>query len=146
MQDLNEFIIIHPAASTSAVPQPVVAVPEGTFYTVLEEDQKSDFKWNVNSTKMLIDAYKKYRNKVGTFEVRTMKQMWLIIAKYLSELLKTQISDSNCPNRWRVLDRNYKKYVGNQKSTGRGKKYFDYAEEMDGLFEKNKAVYPEFVL
>ncbi|KAJ8930143.1 hypothetical protein NQ314_017086 [Rhamnusium bicolor] len=75
-----------------------------------------------------------------------MKQMWLIIAKYLSELLKTQISDSNYQNRWTVLDRNYKKYVDNQKSTGKGIKYFDYAEEMDGLFEKNKAVYPEIVL
>lgn len=49
-------------------------------------------------------------------------------------------------NRWRVIDRNYKKFVDNKKKTGRGKKMFEYVTEMEEIFGKKKSVHPDIVL
>ncbi|KAJ4425444.1 hypothetical protein ANN_28059 [Periplaneta americana] len=102
--------------------------------------------WDINSTKMLIDLYKRYRKEVGTMKLRTIKQMWKYIAKELSEVLKKKITDNNCENRWRVLERNYKKYVDGKNSTGNGRKFFAYAEEMDELYGQKKNIRPEVLL
>lgn len=64
--------------------------------------------------------------------------MWGIISNELSEQLGVNISASNCENRWWVVGRNYKKFVYNQNSTGRGKKYFEYEEQMSRLSAKKK--------
>lgn len=76
-----------------------------------------EYKWNSNETKMLIDLYKKYKNKVGTFEIRSAKMLWLKIAEELKKL-KIEVTPNNCLNRWRVLERNYKKHIDNQNKTG----------------------------
>lgn len=77
-----------------------------------------EYKWSENSTKILIDFYKKMKNKVGTFEVKSIKIMWVKIAEELRKL-NINVTANNCMNRWRVIERNYKKYVDDQNKTGR---------------------------
>ena len=40
----------------------------------------------------------------------------------------------------------YKKCINNQKKTGRGRKYFEYKEEMDVIFKGNKKIKPSIIL
>jgi len=107
---------------------------------------QEECRWSVHNSKNLIDLYGKYREKVGTMKIRSLKQMWAIISEEMSETYKMKITPNNCENRWRVLERNYKKYVENKNSTGRGKKYFEFSEEMDQIFAHKKNVHPEILL
>lgn len=76
-----------------------------------------DYKWTIMDTKTLIDLYSKYHKKVGTFQIRNQKQLWEIIAKELKQL-GLRVTPNNCLNRWRVVERNYKKFVDDQNKTG----------------------------
>lgn len=106
---------------------------------------KNDFKWSVNQTKMLLDLYTEMKGKVGTLEVKNQKQLWKLIAKKLrAEGL--DVTEENCHNRWRVVERNYKKYIDNQNATGRGRRYFEYIEEMNKIFGTKRNIHPVLVL
>ncbi|XP_023311450.1 uncharacterized protein LOC108914340 isoform X2 [Anoplophora glabripennis] len=76
-----------------------------------------------------------------------MKQFWEIIANLMNEELPINVTDAQCENRWRVLKRNYKKYVcDNNKKTGRDRKTFEYAEEFDEIFGRKRNIHPELLL
>lgn len=90
--------------------------------------------------------YQKYRTKVGTAQIKNLKKLWEILAQELNKLLKTNLSPSNVENRWRVLERAYKRHIDNQNKTGQGKKYFEYMEEMDLIFRGKKNVNPVILL
>lgn len=79
-------------------------------------------------------------------ELKTVKAMWLVNAKELQVALKKPVPASCCENRYKVLDRNYKKFVENKTSTGRGRKYFEFADEMAELFMGKKSVVPQLLL
>lgn len=72
--------------------------------------------------------------------------MWTQIAKELQNLLNNKIISSQCENRWRVVERGYKKFIDNQTSTGRGKKYFEYQEELENILGRKKNIFPELLL
>ncbi|XP_031329710.1 uncharacterized protein LOC116160610 [Photinus pyralis] len=95
---------------------------------------------------MLIDLYRKYKPKVGSIKIKTLKQMWKVIADELQQMLNVIVTPTSCENRWKVLDRNYKKYVDNNNATGRGRKHFEFAEDMQELFGGKKKVHPELIL
>ncbi|XP_074026338.1 uncharacterized protein [Leptinotarsa decemlineata] len=105
----------------------------------------AEYKWSVNNTKLLIDSYAKCRKRVGTFDIKNVKMMWQRIADELHNL-NINVTASNCHNRWKVLERNYKKFVDNQNKTGRGRKYFEYQVEMEEIFGKKKNINPEVLL
>jgi hypothetical protein len=96
--------------------------------------------WNPQSTRVLIDLYEKHKSKVGTLQLRN------IIAKEINITCKSNVTASHCENRWRVLERGYKKYVDNKTKTGRGRKYFECAEEMDSIFKKKRNITPAILL
>lgn len=91
--------------SISGVRELFVVQPEKI--TVVQEE----CRWNIQNSKILIDLYDKYREKVGSFKIKSLKQMWAIIAEDMSLTYEMKINPNNCENRWRVLKRNYKKYV-----------------------------------
>ncbi|KAJ8927703.1 hypothetical protein NQ314_019800 [Rhamnusium bicolor] len=146
---LEEFLLLTPNSTldTNDILMPSVSSNVITFSQQPEEvKQKSEFKWNVHQTKRLLDLFEVYKRKIGTLAVRTQKQMWHIIAETLKEELNINVTAENCHNRWRVLERNYKKYVDNETSTGRGRKFFEYTEEMELIFGGKKTVHPELLL
>lgn len=126
---LSEFLVL---PSTSIIPT----------NKVLASTLAVPIIWPNNQTKVLLDLYQKYRPQVGTQDIRTLKKLWEILAHELNRLLETNVTASHTENRWRVLERAYKKYVDNQNKTGQGKKYFEYAEEMDQIFKSKKNVNP----
>lgn len=97
-----------------------------------------EIKWIANNSKLFLDFYKEKREKVGSFQIKTIKAMWQHIADSLQNLLRVTVSPSQCENRWRVLERGYKKFVDNQSSTGRGKRFLEYEEEMSSILGKKK--------
>ncbi|KAJ8931482.1 hypothetical protein NQ314_015594 [Rhamnusium bicolor] len=68
------------------------------------------------------------------------------IAKEMQDTTKTRISGTNCENRWKVLVRNYKKYIDNSKLTGRSRKVFEYADIMHTILGSKKNIYPVLLL
>lgn len=110
-----------------------------------EEDTKIVI-WSMENTKLLLDVYKSHKGDVGTMKVKNFKKMWEIIAEELKSSYGLNVSPGNCENRWRVLERNFKKYVDNNKSTGRRRKDFEYAEEMFNILGKKRNIYPELLL
>lgn len=107
---------------------------------LIRAEEKSEFvaSWTSNQTKVMLDVYKKYRSKVGTFEIKNFKKLWEVMAAKINDILKSNYSSSHVENRWRVVERSYKRFVDNQTKTGRGKKYFEYQEEMDDIFKGEK--------
>nr|CAI5838860.1 unnamed protein product [Callosobruchus analis] len=79
------------------------------------------FTWSRENTLQLLDLYKKYRNEVGSFQIRNFKKLWEIISGDMRVLYGAQVAPSNCENRWRVLERNYKRFIDNQNQTGGGR-------------------------
>ncbi|KAJ8978159.1 hypothetical protein NQ317_016862, partial [Molorchus minor] len=67
----------------------------------------------------------KYKPKVGTYEIKSMKRLWEYVARDLSNLFKITVSATKCENKWKVLERSYKKVLDNNNRTGRGLKVFD---------------------
>lgn len=113
---MQEFIILNAddnpsfqSTSTACVFSPSTT---GTALTKLEH------KWTQNETKILIDLYGKYKNKVGTFQIKNIKMLWEKIANELAKL-NINVTPNNCLNRWKVLERNFKKFVDNQTKTGK---------------------------
>ncbi|KAL1489285.1 hypothetical protein ABEB36_014212 [Hypothenemus hampei] len=105
---------------------------------VQDEHNNGQFSWTSNQTKLLLDLYKKYIKQLGTLKMKSLKTMWAQIAVEISTILDITITAKNCENRFKVLDRNYKKFVDNQSGTGRGRKVFEFANEMIDLYEKKK--------
>lgn len=104
------------------------------------------YSWGINDTKMLIDLYKNKRNDVGKMKMKNFKAMWSQISVEISNQLGVKITSNNCENRWKVLERNYKKWIDNQNSTGRGRKMFEFAEDMDLVLGKKKNLHPTILL
>lgn len=104
---------------------------------------KTIAKWSIHDTKILIDMYDRYNTKLGTFKIKSMKHMWQVISKELNLATKNNFTPSHCENKWRVLDRGYKKYIKNKKSRGIGKgSFFEFAEEMRKVLGGKKNVTP----
>lgn len=112
-----------------------------------DETEDSDcYKWTYNVTLLFLDLYKEYRKKVGTLEIRNLKKMYEEIAKELRNKTKQNITASNCENRWKHLERTYKKITDNNKKTGRGRKDFEYADIMQEILGKKRSINPVILL
>lgn len=95
--------------------------------TALAEDRFFNVKCHTDA---LINLYKKYKPKVGTFEIKSMKKLWEWVARDLSNLFRITISATKCENRWKVLERTYKKVVENNNKTGRWLFTFNYYKNL----------------
>ncbi|KAL1496999.1 hypothetical protein ABEB36_008032 [Hypothenemus hampei] len=123
-----------------------VIMPDTSTSKEYAIENSDSFKWSHVNTLALIDLYKKYRKDVGSFKIRTLKKMFEEIACQLELTLKQKITASNCENRWKHLERTYKKYVENNNKTGRGRKDFEYATEMNDVLGQKKNVNPIILL
>lgn len=116
-------------------------------FSCLQENSKDDEKFfNRERTLALIEFYKKYKPRVGCFEVKTMKKLWELVARDMSNMYKVTVSATKCENRYKVLERNYKKTVDNNNQTGRAKKNFEFEPEMDELFCNKSNIRPRILL
>lgn len=117
------------------------------YHSTLELEPLTESKvfiWTRENTQKLLDFYKTYRNKVGTLQMRNFKKMWEVISDEFKKLYHLSVTASNCENRWRVLERNYKKFIDNKKQTGAGRNVF--ANEMEDILGKKKNINPTIVI
>ncbi|CAH1996098.1 unnamed protein product [Acanthoscelides obtectus] len=128
--ELNEFLVM-PNTSALQSESTTARAPE--------------FRWSHQATKILIEVYGTFKRKLGSFDVKNSKMMWWKISQALLDY-NIKVTPNNCMNRWRVLERNYKKYVDNQRQTGRGRTFFEYKHEMEEVFLKKKNIHPELLL
>lgn len=68
------------------------------------------------------------------------------IAKEMQLITKTCVTGTHCENKWKVLERSYKKFIDNSKLTGRERKVFEYADIMHSILEKKKNIHPVLLL
>ncbi|CAG9812849.1 unnamed protein product [Phaedon cochleariae] len=97
-------------------------------------------------TLALIALYQKYKPKIGSSEIKNMRRMWEVIARDLSNQFKITVLPTKCENRWKVLERNYKKFIDNNNKTGRGAKFFEFEKEFDDIYGRKASIKPSFLL
>ena len=102
--------------------------------------------WSIDQTKLFLDMYRKYRARVGSMQLRNLKALWKLIAEQMSSTLNIHLTEKHCENRWKVLERTYKKFNENQNMTGRGRKVYEYAELLDEILGKKKNIHPTLIL
>ncbi|XP_072394235.1 uncharacterized protein [Diabrotica undecimpunctata] len=113
----------------------------------VEAPEAESFKWNHTNTLHLINLYKKYRKLVGTSQVKSFKKLFELIASELRKVTDINIiTSAHCENKWRVLERSYKKYVDHNNQTGRGRRDFEYANVLEEILGKKKNIVPEILL
>lgn len=78
--------------------------------------------------------------------MKNRKQMWEQIAKILREKHNGNFTGVQCENRWKVMERNYKKTKDNNKKTGRAPKFFEYEAHLDEIYIKKKNIVPVVLL
>lgn len=101
--------------------------------------------WASNVTKRLIALYKEHYTQIG-ITIKKQKKLWELLAQMLNEEFNLNIAASQVENKWRTLLRAYKVITDNNNKTGRGRRVFEYQEEMDSLFCKKKNINPEVLL
>ncbi|KAJ8966427.1 hypothetical protein NQ314_003525 [Rhamnusium bicolor] len=116
-------------------------------FLVLPTNSEESHKWTHQNTLIFLELYKKYREQVGRLRIKNLKKIFEEIAKEMQHTTKTRISGTNCENRWKVLERNYKKYIdNNSKLTGRGRNIFEYTDIMHTILGSKKNIHPVLFL
>ncbi|CAH1100699.1 unnamed protein product [Psylliodes chrysocephalus] len=75
-----------------------------------------------------------------------MKKLWDLVARDLSNIHKVTIALSKCENRFKVLDRKYKKFVDKNAKTGRGRTNFEFEKEFEEIYGGKSNVHPQVLL
>ncbi|XP_044731233.1 uncharacterized protein LOC123294190 [Chrysoperla carnea] len=94
--------------------------------------------WDYGSTLILIQLYKRYYDKLGSYNVKSLKKMWEIISQCFIKEYNLNYSPKHCENRWRVLERSFRKYNDVNRQSGRKRRHFEYAAEMESLLKNKK--------
>lgn len=101
--------------------------------------------WPRNLTLRLIDEYGKNYKEVGS-KFRSFKVLYEMIANILNTEFGLKLTGSQVNNKFQTLVRSYKAVVDNSKKTGRGRKYFEFEEQMELIFQTSKRINPEILL
>ncbi|XP_030764837.1 uncharacterized protein LOC115889060 [Sitophilus oryzae] len=146
VEEIAEFVTIQTAGGTFSTESTGSCSTGRTFSLKAICNQEETFLNNRQRTLALIDLYKKYKPKVGSYDIRSMKKFWEIVATDISNQFKITISASKCENRWKTLERNYKKVIDNNNKTGRDRKIFEFENEFDTIYGKKKNIIPTVLL
>lgn len=138
-------MLINPLSDHNCYTIPYINSPASTS-TAITDKSNENLHWTRDHTLILIDCYKMFRDKVGGMKMKSLKKMWEVIAAYIQEKYNIKYNAQHCENRWRVLERNYKKYIENNSKTGRGRRYFEFSKEMDDIFKMKRNIHPEILL
>ncbi|CAG9856063.1 unnamed protein product [Phyllotreta striolata] len=100
--------------------------------------------FNRERTLKLIELFKIYRPSNEANDVRTMKEMWEIMSREMSALYQIHFTPAKCENRYKVLERNYKKIVKTLDKGEQPKKMFPFFAEFQAISRHKKyTIIPE---
>ncbi|XP_077527635.1 uncharacterized protein LOC144139007 [Haemaphysalis longicornis] len=80
-----------------------------------------------------------------TFPYRTKKAMWQKMAELISAEFSTEITTLQVQNKWKSLERSYKKAKANNGSSGAAR-VCEYEDELSDVLEKEHHIRPTVVL
>ncbi|XP_050514774.1 uncharacterized protein LOC126890015 isoform X2 [Diabrotica virgifera virgifera] len=104
-----------------------------------------DTYFDREKTLLLIDLFKKYKPVMTKGDIKTMKEMWDVIANDLSNQFEKPITGSKCKNKFKVLERGYKKMLNDDEIGKRRKKNFPYAKEFKDIQPRKYEFVPGLV-
>lgn len=103
----------------------VQAVPASTEGTASQSGAEE--LWSEEKTLFLIDAYKYLRNNLGK-KMPTKRQMWESLAEKINDVFPGTVTASQVENKWRALEKRYKKLVSSSNMTGKGLQKWAFEE------------------
>ncbi|CAH1998316.1 unnamed protein product [Acanthoscelides obtectus] len=109
------------------------------------QNAEVSYKWTRQNTLLFLDLYKKYKQLLMAGKIK-LKKLYESIANEINQRTNENVAPSNCENRWKVLERNYKKFCDNNKKTGRGRGFFEYADIMADILVDKKNINPVLLL
>lgn len=83
---------------------------------------------------------------MGTLRMKSLKRMFEEIAREMKAITGKNVSSIHCENRWRVLERSFKKYIADNNKTGAARREFEYADATQKILGKKKNIYPTLLL
>ncbi|CAH0562954.1 unnamed protein product [Brassicogethes aeneus] len=111
-----------------------------------KDNDNLDNFFTYERTLCLINLYKDYRPKNQKGHIKSLKKLWEIVSKDISNMYRVTVSAMKCENKFKVLEINYKKVCDNNNKTGRGMKTFAFEKEFDEMFGKKRNFKPALLL
>ncbi|XP_031329316.1 uncharacterized protein LOC116160285 [Photinus pyralis] len=112
----------------------------------LEDGALAIQSWTEAPTKLLIELYNNYSPKVGkVVKLKNKKKMWEAIKDDMEKQNYT-FTAAQIENRWKTLERSFKKKTENNNKTGRARASCPYERELTECFAKKSNVFPDFTL
>lgn len=78
------------------------------------------FSWNDTNTKLFLSLYREMRELVSTRKIKNIKAMWKCITDKMQNS-GYDVTALQVENKWKTLERQYKKVISNNNKTGRGR-------------------------
>ncbi|KAL1471652.1 hypothetical protein MTO96_039811 [Rhipicephalus appendiculatus] len=150
-QNDSQVMVSSQVATAPAADVPVSCPPADDFEethpgTSTDTEVLSDTErevWPRNQTLFLISKYKELNNvgiKKGGF--RTKKLMWRKLAEILNAEFSRHFTALQVENKWKSLERRYKKTKAKNNSSGHSRVSCDYESELAEVLEKQHHVTP----
>ncbi|KAL1419993.1 hypothetical protein MTO96_024739 [Rhipicephalus appendiculatus] len=150
-QNDRQVMVSSQVATAPAADVPVSCPPADDFEethpgTSTDTEVLSDTErevWPRNQTLFLISKYKELNDvgiKKGGF--RTKKLMWKKLAEILNAEFSRHFTALQVENKWKSLERRYKKTKANNNSSGHSRVSCDYESELAEVLEKQHHVTP----
>lgn len=112
----------------------------GAFYSFI--DMAACF--SKEQTKCLISLYKENQTK---FEDTTIKKViWEEVPQTLNQMCSTQYVPKQVEGRWKAIISMYRKHKDQNKSSGSGRKDYEFEKDLDEIMLKNHDTSPKFHL
>ncbi|XP_072396478.1 uncharacterized protein [Diabrotica undecimpunctata] len=127
----DDMQIYTEATKAEGVPNPGINSPDSYF--------------DREKTLVLIELFKKYKPVMTKGDIKTMKEMWDVIANDMSNQFEKPVTGSKCKNKFKVLERGYKKMINDNEIGKRRKKNFPYAKEFKDIQPRKYEFVPGLV-
>ncbi|EFX63761.1 hypothetical protein DAPPUDRAFT_335016 [Daphnia pulex] len=109
----------------------------------LEESEEEGFRFTVEKSKLLLDAYKKFQEKMMSGRQKK-KTIWTKIANYMESMGHAGLTGRICEIKFKNMKAQYKNIKKRNGQTGRGgPPSWPYFDTMDELLRHDLAVNPQ---
>ncbi|XP_067216844.1 uncharacterized protein [Linepithema humile] len=99
------------------------------------------FSWNDANTKLFLSLYKEMKELVAYRKIKSFKEMW----KRITDEMKNSgydVTATQVENKWKTLERQYKKVISNNNQTGKGRITCSYQAELTEILSKCHKIVP----
>ncbi|XP_075723019.1 uncharacterized protein LOC142804302 [Rhipicephalus microplus] len=103
--------------------------------------------WSARKTRFFIAKYSEMKDLVGkTRALRTRRLLWKKLAEAINTEFLCNVTATQVENKWKSLDRAYKKSKKDNNSSGHHRVNCEYEEELAEVLEKEHSVNPRLLL